>query len=260
MEVKAEEAAAALMRDHAAKTKITPFARDYGATDLAGAYAIQAAYVKRLEATFGRRVGYKIGLTSKRMQQMCGVNHPNSGVVFAKRLYKSGATLSLSQLGRLGIEFECCARLGSALAPRGRPYALDEISAAVDAVCPAFEVIDDRNSDYPLDLLSLVADNSWNEGNVLGEFRTTWPDLANTPSILECNGKVIDEGRGRDVLGHPFEPLRWLANNLNELGQTLNQGDIVLTGSWVTTRFPKAGEHYRYTIDGVGSVEVILTA
>jgi len=260
MEVKAEEAAAALMRDHAAKTKIIPFAKDYGATDLAGAYAIQAAYVRRLEATLGPRVGYKIGLTSKRMQQMCGVNHPNSGVVFANRLYKSGATLSLSQLGRLGIEFECCARLGASLTPRGRPYGLDEVSAAVDAVCPAFEVIDDRNSDYPLDLLSLVADNSWNEGNVLGEFRTTWPDLANTPSILECNGKVIDEGRGRDVLGHPFEPLRWLANNLNELGHALNKGEIVLTGSWVTTRFPKAGEHYRHTIDGVGSVEVTLTA
>jgi len=260
MEVRAEEAATALMRDHAEKRKIVPFATDYGATDLAGAYAIQAAYVKQLEATLGRRVGYKIGLTSKRMQQMCGVNHPNSGVVFADRVYKSGVTLSVSKLGRLGIEFECCARLGTSLAPRGRPYGLDEVSAAVDAVCPAFEVIDDRNSDYPLDLLSLVADNSWNEGNVLGEFRTSWPDLANTPSILACNGKVIDEGRGRDVLGHPFEPLRWLVNNLNELGQTLNEGDIVLTGSWVTTRFPRAGEQYRYTIEGIGSVDVTLTA
>src|SRR5213075_1255205 len=99
MQVRAEEAAAALMRDHAAKKKIVPFARDYGATDLAGAYAIQAAYVKKLEANLGKRVGYKIGLTSKRMQEMCGVNHPNSGVVFEKRLLKSGVTLPLSKLG-----------------------------------------------------------------------------------------------------------------------------------------------------------------
>lgn len=258
MTLRTEEAAAALMRDHAAKNKIVPFARDYGATDLAGAYAIQAAYVKRLEEKLGRRVGYKIGLTSKRMQEMCGVDHPNSGVVFEQRVLKSGATLSLSNLGRLGIEFECCARLGKPLAPRGRPYTLDDVAAAVDAVCPAFEVIDDRNSDYPLDLLSLVADNSWNEGNVLGEFTSSWPELDKTKSVLECDGKVIDEGRGSDVLGHPFEPLRWLANNLNELGQTLRAGEIVLTGSWVRTRFPQAGEHYRYTIAGVGSVEVSL--
>jgi 2-keto-4-pentenoate hydratase len=260
MPVKTEEAAAALMRDHAARKKIVPFARDYGATDLAGAYAIQAAYVKRLEEKLGRRVGYKIGLTSKRMQEMCGVDHPNSGVVFDKRLHKSGALLSLSSLGRLGIEFECCARLGTSLAPRGKPYSLEEVTVAVDAVCPAFEVIDDRNSDYPLDLLSLVADNSWNEGNVLGEFTGTWPDLGTATSVLECNGKVIDEGKGSDVLGHPFEPLRWLANNLNELGQTLKKGEIVLTGSWVTTRFPKAGESYKYTIRGVGSVEIALSA
>ena len=259
MNVRTEEAAAALIRDHAAKRKIVPFARDYGATDLAGAYAIQAAFVKRLDATLGRRIGYKIGLTSKRMQEMCGVNHPNSGVVFESRLHKSGVVLSLSRLGRLGIEFECCARLGTSLPPRGKPYTLEEVAAAVDAVCPAFEVIDDRNSDYPLDLLSLVADNSWNEGNVLGEFKSTWPDLGEAKSVLECNGKVIDEGKGSDVLGHPFEPLRWLANNLNALGQTLKAGEIVLTGSWVTTRFPKAGEHYTYTIEGVGSVEITLT-
>ncbi len=258
MTLRTEEAAGALMRDHAAKMKIVPFARDYGAIDLAGAYAIQAAYVKRLEEKLGRRVGYKIGLTSKRMQEMCGVDHPNSGVVFEQRVLKSGATLSLSKLGRLGIEFECCARLGKPLAPRGTPYTLEDVAAAVDAVCPAFEVIDDRNSDYPLDLLSLVADNSWNEGNVLGEFTSSWPELDKTKSVLECNGKVIDEGQGSDVLGHPFEPLRWLANNLNELGQTLKAGEIVLTGSWVRTRFPQAGEHYRYTIVGVGSVEVSL--
>jgi 2-keto-4-pentenoate hydratase len=260
MQVRAQEAADALMRDHAAKKKIVPFARDYGASDLAGAYAIQAAFVKRLEARLGQRVGYKIGLTSKRMQAMCGVDHPNSGVVFERRLYTSGVALSLSNLGRLGIEFECCARLGKSLPPRSKPYVLQEVTAAVDAVCPAFEVIDDRHSDYPLDLLSLVADNSWNEGNVLGEFKTSWPDLGQATSVLECNGKVIDEGKGTDVLGHPFEPLRWLANNLSELGQTLHAGEIVLTGSWVTTRFPKAGEHYKYTIHGVGTVELDLTA
>lgn len=260
MNVRTEEAAQALMHDHAGKKKIVPFARDYGAIDLAGAYAIQAAYVKRLQESLGRRVGYKIGLTSRRMQEMCGVNHPNSGVVFEKRVHPSGTTLALSRLGRLGIEFECCARLGTSLAPRGAPYTLEEVAAAVNAICPAFEVIDDRNSDYPLDLLSLVADNSWNEGNVLGEWQSSWPDLRTATSLLECNGQVIDEGKGSDVLGHPFEPLRWLVNNLNELGQTLHKGEIVLTGSWVTTRFPKAGEHYKYTIKGVGSVEISLTA
>ena len=226
------------------------------ASNLQEAYASQAACNLLQEKTHGRRAGYKIGLTSTRMQKMCGVDHPVSGVVFEKRVLQGGAALSLAGLVHLGIEFECCARLGKPLPPREREYTLDEITDAVEAVAPAFEVIDDRNSAYPLDLLSLVAENSWNEGNVLGDFKTSWPDLAAARGFLECDGKLIDEGCGRDVLGHPFEPLRWLANNLGAQGAALRAGEIVLTGSWVTTRFPKAGERYRYTIEGLGSVEV----
>jgi 2-keto-4-pentenoate hydratase len=149
MSVRTEEAAAALVRDHAGKRKILPFARDYGATDLEGAYAIQAAYVTKLDATHGRRVGYKIGLTSKRMQEMCGVDHPNSGVVFESRLHKSSVTLSLSKLVHLGIEFECCARLGASLPPRTRPYHMDEVATAVDAVCPGTKATCSANSKAP---------------------------------------------------------------------------------------------------------------
>ena len=53
-------AADALMRDHAAKKKIVPFARDYGASDLAGAYAIQgraARFIDRIEGSWSNVVG-----------------------------------------------------------------------------------------------------------------------------------------------------------------------------------------------------------
>jgi 2-keto-4-pentenoate hydratase len=105
-------------------------------------------------------------------------------------------------------------------------------------------------------MLSLVADNAWNEGIELGEWRTSWPDLAAARRVVELNGKSIYEGHRRDVLGHPFEPLRWLANHLSSQGRTLHAGEIVSTGSLVTTRFPQAGEQYRFTVEGVGAVEV----
>jgi 2-keto-4-pentenoate hydratase len=256
MAIDLQKAADTLIHDHAKKSNLVPFARAWGATDLAGAYAIQEAFVQRMLATHGKRVGYKIGLTSKRMQQMCSIDHPVAGVVLERRLVPSGAQLELSGLVRLGIEFEICVRLGRSLPPRTRPYEMDEVATAVDAVAPDYEVIDDRNSPYPLDMLSLVADNAWNEGIVLGDWCTSWPDLAAARGIVELNGKVIDEGHGRDVLGHPFEPLRWLANHLSSHGQTLQAGEIVSTGSLVTTRFPKAGEHYRFSVEGVGSVEI----
>ena len=130
----------------------------------------------------------------------------------------------------------------------------------MDAVAPAFEVIDDRNSPYPLDMLSLVADNAWNEGIVLGDWRSSWPDLAAASGTVELGGKFIDQGHGRDVLGHPFEPLRWLANHLSAQGETLRAGEIVSTGSLVTTRFPTAGEQYRFAVEGLGAVEIGFAA
>jgi 2-keto-4-pentenoate hydratase len=137
---------------------------------------------------------------------------------------------------------------------------LADVASAVDAVAPAFEVIDDRNSPYPLDMLSLVADNAWNEGIVLGDWRSNWPDLAAASGTVELNAKAIDQGHGRDVLGHPFEPLRWLANHLSAKGETLHAGEIVSTGSLVTTRFPAAEERYRFTVEGLGAVEIGFTA
>jgi len=258
MSIDLRSAADTLVRHHAQKSNLVPFARDWGANDLTGAYAIQAAFVERMLPTHGRRVGYKIGLTSKRMQQMCSIDHPVAGVVLEKRVLASGARLNMSDLVRLGLEFEICVRLGRPLTPRRQPYGMSEVAEAVDAVAPAFEVIDDRNSPYPLDLLSLVADNAWNEGIVLGEWCTNWPDLAAARGVVELDGKVIDEGHGRDVLGHPFEPLRWLANHLSAQGETLHAGEIVSTGSLVTTRFPEAGQHYRFTVEGIGSVDLTL--
>lgn len=255
-----EACADRLFREHIEKRDLVPFARDCGATTLEDAYAIQAALVSRYVPIHGPRVGYKIGLTSPRMQQLCSIDHPVPGVVLASRRQTSGIVRPLSGLVHLGLEFEICVRLGRDLAPRDRPYTLGDVTEAVNAVAPAFEVIDDRNSPYPLDLLSLVADNAWNEGIVLGEFRDVWPDLAAARGIVACNGEDIDEGHGRDVLGHPFEPLRWLANYLSDRGETLRAGEIVSTGSLVTTRFPEAGQTYRFTVEGLGATEVVLVA
>jgi len=256
MNIDRKQAAAQLLTAHQEKRSPTRFAGDWEMNGLDDAYAIQSALVEQMLPQYGHRVGYKIGLTSARMQKLCSIDHPIAGVVLEKRLSPSGVRLSLSSLIHLGIEFEICVRLGRSLPPRDQPYALDDVAQAVDAVAPAFEVVDDRNSAYPLDLICLVADNAWNDGLVLGQFQSSWPDLAAARGIVECNGKVIDEGHGRDVLGHPFEPLRWLANHLGAQGQTLQAGEIVSTGSLVTTRFPAAGEHYKFSVEGVGVVEV----
>src|SRR3954451_2853577 len=118
-----------------------------GIADLAAAYQVQKVYVG--EAIGSDQIaGYKIGLTSQRMQAMCGIDQPIAGAVFKRRVMKSGASVRIADYHHLGLEFEICARLGRDLEPRKTPYTRDEAARAVDAVCAAIELIDDRHADY----------------------------------------------------------------------------------------------------------------
>lgn len=258
METSLEAVARDLLAEHEGGQAFRPFAQARDIASLDDAYAVQIAFVQVLASQSGaRRVGYKIGLTSARMQAMCGIDQPIAGVVLQSGVHRSGAVLDLSRYGRLGIEFEVGVQLERDLPADLAPFDRESVAGAVGAVCPAVEIVDDRRADYrELDVLSLVADNSWNAGVVLGEFRSRWPDLAGVEGIVRCNGAELDRGTGRDVLGHPFVPLAWLANHLARTGVSLRAGDIVMTGSLVPTRFPTQAETYSFELIGLGSVEL----
>ncbi len=255
------KAAEVLMREHAEGVTYKPFAAAFGIGSVDHAYAVQREYV-RLQ-TQGRTTvaaGYKIGLTSKRMQEMCGIDSPIAGVALRDRVHASGANLRAAAYGRMGLEFEIAVRLKRDLVSAGQPPTLSEVAAAVDGVCPAVEIIDDRGADYrTLDALSLIADNGWNGGIVVGTFAKSWPDLAQIEGVVSVDGDVIDRGFGRDVLGHPFHAVAWLVAHLAGQGTCLRAGDIVMTGSVVTTKFPAHSCSYHHELAGLGAVELSVS-
>ena len=261
MEVDAGEVAETLMREHARGVTFQPFAASCGIASAEDAYAVQREYVRRLMQSRGTNTaGYKIGLTTPRMQAMCGIDSPVAGVVLEDRVHASGARITTSAYGHVGLEFEIAVRLNQDLVPAGRAPALDEVAATVDGVCPAIEIIDDRGADYrELEALSLIADNAWNGGIVLGDFTKGYPDLAAIEAVVSTEGQIIDRGFGRDVLGHPFHSLVWLSTHLAAQGSRLRAGDIVMTGSVVTTKFPDRSISYHYELSGCGAVELSVS-
>ncbi|HEY4165002.1 MAG TPA: fumarylacetoacetate hydrolase family protein, partial [Dongiaceae bacterium] len=206
--------------------------------------------------------GFKIGLTSKKMQEMCGIDSPLAGYVLENRIYESGVTLDAVRYGRLGLEFEIAVQMGRDLPFRPIAYTPEEVGAAVTAVAAGIEVVDDRNADYTnkLDVLSLIADNSWNAGVVHGPWVTPPRDLAAVEAVVTCDGAEIGRGFGRDALGHPYIPLAWLANHQAKTERPIKAGDIVMTGSVVRTQFPTRSCRYRYELAGLGVVEVGVRA
>jgi hypothetical protein len=114
-------AAEALLAEHKAKLRFKTLGPPQAPATISDAYDIQDRYVALLRGEHGAAVGYKVGLTSAAMQAFCGIDHPIAGVVLARRVHRSGATVRRSNFGRLGLEFEIAVRLKSDVPVTGLP-------------------------------------------------------------------------------------------------------------------------------------------
>src|SRR5258705_2545434 len=230
------------------------------AAPLDDAYRIQDA-LHRLLAAAGRGeiAGWKIALTSKAMQQMTGVDQPAAGAIFSTAIHSSPARVALGAYHHLGVEFEVAVRLADDLPASGGPWTRASVAGHVAACLPAFELVEDGDADYKtLDAFTLVAQNTWNGGVVLGAPSADWRSVDLERAVTRCwvNDEPSGQGKTGDAMGHPFEAVAWLANLLNRRGRTLERGMIVMTGSSITTRFPSPGDRVRFVVEGLDEVRL----
>jgi len=256
-DIVATRAAQSLLAEHKTRARFKPLGPPEAPATISDAYDIQEKYVGLLRSVHGEPAGYKVGLTSAAMQAFCGIDHPIAGVVLASRVHRSAVAVRRQNFGRLGLEFEIAVRIGSDIPVADAVFSAETIAPHIDGVCAAIELVDDRDADYGrLDVLSLVADNSWNAGIVLSEFAGKWPDLGGVPGQATRDRASIGQGHGRDILGHPFNSVAWLASQLASRGIGLKAGEIVMTGSVMKTVFPAEDADYRFDLDKIGFVEV----
>jgi 2-keto-4-pentenoate hydratase len=256
-----KKAAEWLFQAHAERRTFAPLPPELAPRSVAEAYLVQTEYVSLRSASLGPVTGYKIALTTPAMRAMVGMNDSIAGDMLDKSLRRGNARVRAADYVRLLVEFEIAVELGEDLPVIDAPYDRQRVARAVGAVMPALELADDRNADYtqlPGNALALIADNAWNEGAVLGSPLRAWTglDLAAVHGVAKINGKNVGEGYGRDVMGHPLDALTWVANNLASRGVALWRGDVVITGSLVTTKFPKPGDHVRFEAGGLGAVDL----
>ena len=228
------------------------------------AYQIQLALHERLStAGHGARVGWKIGCTTKVMQEYLKIDQPCSGGIYANTVFHERGERAHGEYCGPGVECEMAVRLGADLGPAGAPYDKDSVADAVESCMAAIEIVDDRFIDYrELDMPTLLADDFFNAGCVLGAPNKDWRalDILALRGEMSINGNPVGEGYGRDVMGHPFNVLAWLANSFVARGRALKAGEFVLTGSLVETKWCEAGDEVRIEIDGLGTAEMKFTA
>jgi len=259
--VRERRAAQWLVRQHVSRSPSRPMPAALAPRNLAQAYAVQEAFAALKAAYCGPVVGHKIALTTPQMRAMVRLHAPIAGRLHAHQVVGGPASARASDYGRLVVEFEIGFRMAADLPPRGEDYSMEEVGAAVAAAMPAFELADDRRADYgtlAARAFELAADNAWNEGAVLGTPVADWRqlDLGALRAVAFVNGAAVGEGRGADSMGHPLAALHWVANHLRSRGQGLRRGDVVISGSLVTSKFPKAGDLLRFEAGALGAVEL----
>ena len=78
--------------------QIEPFTDADPDLGMADGYAVQQELVKLLLADGDRIVGYKVGLTSKPMQKMIGVDSPDYGPVLGSTVYADGDAVPVGRV------------------------------------------------------------------------------------------------------------------------------------------------------------------
>jgi len=255
------QAAARLLEAHERRERFAPLPAGLAPRTEAEAYGIQDAFVALRAQTLGAIAGYKIALTSEAMRRFVGVDKPQAGMMLASTVQRSPGRIRAADYVRPIIEFEVAVEIAETLPAADKPFSRSRVAQSVGAVMPAIELADDRNADYKQlaqHPLELIADNAWNEGAVLGTPVTDWQaiDLAAVRGVAKINGNNVGEGRGADAMGHPLDAVAWLADHLASIGRGLLRGDVVITGSIVTTKAVAAGDVVRFDLTELGTVEL----
>ena len=236
-----------------------PLPPDCCPPSLEEAYRVQAALNERLGGSLGAVSGRKIGCTTPVMQRYLRIEHPCAGALHAARIFGSPTTVPYAAHWRPGVECEIAVRLGRPLPASEAPFDRADVAAAVESCMAAIEIVDDRYDDFrALDAASLIADDFFSAGAVLGAPVSTRSglDLAALRGTMTINDADVGSGTGADVMGHPFEALAWLANHAAARGRPLSEGDVVLTGSIVETRWVEPGDNVRVEIESLGEASV----
>ena len=251
-----EELANALYQAELKRSPIVPLTEKYPDLTPEEAYYVQLSWVKLKEKDGAQIAGKKIGLTSKAMQTMLGVNEPDYGHLFDYMMISDNETFDTEELLQPRIEAEVAFILNQDL--KGPGVTVADVLAATKYVVPAIEIIDSRIENWKIKLPDTIADNGSSSRVVLGSKVTPVEglDLQLMGMVLEKNGQQINTGAGAAALGHPAYAIAWLANKLSQFGITLKAGEVVLPGAVAAAVNVKKGDFITAHFSGIGSVSV----
>src|SRR5215470_14860085 len=183
-----QELAADLAQAERSRVPIAPLTDGNPTIDVVDAYEIQLINIRQRVAEGARVVGHKVGLSSKAMQQMMGVDEPDYGHLLDEMQVFENAPVKASRFLYPRVEVEVGFILAADLP--GADCTEDDVLAGTEALVPSIELIDTRITDWKIALCDTIADNASSAGFVLGQARVSPADIdvKTIDAVLTRNG------------------------------------------------------------------------
>jgi len=198
------------------------------------------------------RRGWKIGINVPEVRRQLDLPHSVVGWIDGRRVFSTGAVLAPSGEARLLVEPELAVSL-AALVPAGCSPA--SARSLIADVRPALEIVDYAKPTSGLD--DLVAQCMFHDATVLGPSASldAARDLGSAYPVLRVGGRSSDPPRGDLVPADPGELVAFVASYLAAFGESLEPGDLVLSGSYTARAVEiHAGEEAVAEFGDLGSV------
>jgi len=255
-----DSAAAELFEAERNRTAIDPISLRHNNMDMADAYAIQKCWVDKKIAKGQKVIGYKIGLTSRAMQQTMKIDTPDYGVLLDDMLFENNSEISAADFIDPRIEVELAFVLKKRLF--GDNLSIEEVLDATDYVQPALELIAARShrvhpdTGYTRNVFDTISDNAANAGIVLGgtRFTPSEHDLRWCGALCYQNDVLEETGLAAGVLDHPANGIRWIAKRFAAHDIALEPGQILLAGSFTRPLKVSAGDTIRADYGKLGEI------
>jgi 2-keto-4-pentenoate hydratase len=228
--------------------------------DIAAAYQT-ALQVRQLRIARGEQpLGYKIGFTNRSIWPRYNVAAPVWGTVWNTTLAFCEGDATLPLAGRCQPRIEPEAVFGMRATPPLNAT-LDALFDCIEWVAPGFEIVQSHAPDWKFNAAAAVADSALHShllagrrvaiSSIASSAQALNQALANCGLALHKEGKLIERGKGSNVLDGPLLALHHFLNELRQCkgAPDLQPGDVITTGTW-TDAWPVAeGEAWRAEFD-----------
>ena len=220
------------LADYDARTPGSLFAKGLTLSVEEG-YAVQSAVAALRTARGERVIGYKVGCTSPTIRRQLGIDHCVSGRLFDSEQYTDGVTLSREQFANPAVEGELAIEL--LRSPRPEDFETDQIPPCVACVYPVIELHHRVMRGSEPTAGELIAHNAINGGAVAGagvpRRSIEFAELREASLRIFMDDVLVDEYSGPALVDTIRSSLAWLNSVVQERGDQLCAGQIVLTGS-----------------------------